>query len=831
MPVALPRPAVQQHHHHHHQQQQGSGRGKTCPSPIFDARSLRNAKWSSNEDVSSFGRGGRGSSGGGSGADSPFLKADKRRDFKPVNFDSNSLKRNNSGKENVSGNSQNSQNVNPKDSFAWKDKTLDVELKALRDARSKKVETRDGGHLFDQGIQGSLASWNKLPKAPDQEVILLKKAREEKKVRRYLDDNFTNRPELISPNPDHKDDHEAELGSLKKQQYKGTGPKTRDGSASGYASEPELGRVTKTRLGPYKYEEAVESTGTPPRSPPPFSKHESRFEREQRIRVGPVDSYKPGSGTAGSLLYDDRDRALPPPQTSSAQRQYEKERFKVQPGSIKDYSLGRGSLANRERQQGAIPTSPSIKKFHMQSALRDGYESDSSALIRKRDDIPSPRTQTPDEAKLDYNRIQRGGDIPHYGLRMSAPDRAKDAQAVSRYAESEVNIHYRAPIRAEVRDPVPEEELKRRQEEQMRQFYLNIEQRKEEQMREDRLARMHHDTLLPNQKSPVPLNRYADVNGHQEVVTPSAGTPNSTLRSNQGYKMVTRALYNFQPQNHRELGFKKGDIIYVKRQVDSNWYEGERNAMIGIFPTTYVEVIPEGEVSSLRSNKRTAYTAAASPSSSQGQQEGQGKVKFNFHAQTPMELSLVKGEMVTLTRRIDRNWFDGRIGNRKGIFPVSYVDVICEPGITRTRSPPKPVSAPAAHSHLKDAAPLSHYVPPDLNINAPIRDQQQQQQQRSSSTGMAQQHFSQSSSTTTKTTKMMSSSSQQKEVHTVDARSEPMPYRALYNYKPHNDDEVELAEGDLLYVMEMCDDGWFVGTSQRTGIFGTFPGNYVERAA
>ena len=43
--------------------------------------------------------------------------------------------------------------------------------------RSKKLETRDGGHVFDQGIQGSLASWNKLPKAPDQEVILLKKAR------------------------------------------------------------------------------------------------------------------------------------------------------------------------------------------------------------------------------------------------------------------------------------------------------------------------------------------------------------------------------------------------------------------------------------------------------------------------------------------------------------------------------------------------------------------------------------------------------------------------------------------------------------------------------
>ena len=55
-------------------------------------------------------------------------------------------------------------------------------------------------------------------------------------------------------------------------------------------------------------------------------------------------------------------------------------------------------------------------------------------------------------------------------------------------------------------------------------------------------------------------------------------------------------------------------------------------------------------------------------------------------------------------------------------------------------------------------------------------------------------------------------------------------YRALYNYVPQNDDEVELKEGDIVYVMEKCDDGWFVGTSQRTGIFGTFPGNHVSKA-
>jgi len=35
---------------------------------------------------------------------------------------------------------------------------------------------------------------------------------------------------------------------------------------------------------------------------------------------------------------------------------------------------------------------------------------------------------------------------------------------------------------------------------------------------------------------------------------------------------------------------------------------------------------------------------------------------------------------VVLTRRVDENWYEGRIGNRKGIFPISYVEVITEPG-------------------------------------------------------------------------------------------------------------------------------------------------------
>ena len=213
----------------------------------------------------------------------------------------------------------------------------------------------------------------------------------------------------------------------------------------------------------------------------------------------------------------------------------------------------------------------------------------------------------------------------------------------------------------------------------MRKFYEDIEQKKEQELLQDMQNRKHHDTLLPTQKSPIPLNRYEDATNDGTVTTPQ-----STLNrggTNATYKMVARALYNFQAQNYRELSFKKGDLIYVRRQVDDNWYEGERNAMIGIFPVTYVEVVPNESVNTLRSTKSQISNSTLQRNNETA--EGKGKAKFNFQAQTPMELSLIKGEMVILTRRVDANWYEGRIGSRKGIFPSSYVDVLLEPGEPR----------------------------------------------------------------------------------------------------------------------------------------------------
>ncbi|XP_034860116.1 sorbin and SH3 domain-containing protein 2 isoform X7 [Mirounga leonina] len=236
-------------------------------------------------------------------------------------------------------------------------------------------------------------------------------------------------------------------------------------------------------------------------------------------------------------------------------------------------------------------------------------------------------------------------------------------------------------------------------------------------------------------------------------------------------KLPAKAVYDFKAQTSKELSFKKGDTVYILRKIDQNWYEGEHHGRVGIFPISYVEkLIPPEKAQPARP-----------PPPAQPGEIGEAIAKYNFNADTNVELSLRKGDRVILLKRVDQNWYEGKIPgtSRQGIFPVSYVEVVKKNTTKGAEDYPDP---PTPHSYSSD------------RIHS------------------------------------LSSNKPQRPVFTHEnIQGGGEPFQALYNYTPRNEDELELRESDVIDVMEKCDDGWFVGTSRRTKFFGTFPGNYVKR--
>ncbi|XP_067672543.1 uncharacterized protein [Haliotis asinina] len=410
--------------------------------------------------------------------------------------------------------------------------------------------------------------------------------------------------------------------------------------------------------------------------------------------------------------------------------------------------------------------------------------------------------------------------------------------------------------------PVSEKDRRRRQEDEayrkrrLEQLYDEERQRKIRQEAADMEARKHSDFFTPSQKSPIPLDRYSEESlGGGPTTIPSPSVPPERRRGFQ-IQGKGKVLYNFTAQNPRELSLRKGDTVYLIRQIDKNWLEGERHGRVGIFPISYVEVM-----TSIEAAKMAAMQA-----------EGQGQAKYNFTAHTSVELSLRKGEFVVLLRRIDENWYEGKIGTRQGIFPVSYVDIIREPSTPMVTPAPSVITTPMTGTRRGtpemlspvsyDAAPTPPPQPspsafaqrsPTLSYGyrqpspggprsqssqlSPMLDQDFRSLPRSvqQSPTIGRKQVS-PSSTIPRYGAPSQSDRNPLSNHDFTIKSKVSDddlaikrYRALYAYRPQNEDELELNEGDEVYVSEKCDDGWYVGTSTRTGQFGTFPGNYVQQ--
>ncbi|XP_050355451.1 E3 ubiquitin-protein ligase SH3RF1 isoform X1 [Nymphalis io] len=135
-----------------------------------------------------------------------------------------------------------------------------------------------------------------------------------------------------------------------------------------------------------------------------------------------------------------------------------------------------------------------------------------------------------------------------------------------------------------------------------------------------------------------------------------------------------RAMYDFISKELGDLSFKKGETIILHKKLDPFWYHGECSGRTGMFPITYVQVVVPLPVA----------TALC-------------KALYDFRMSAPDEegcLAFDKGAIITVHRRVDENWAEGRLDQRVGIFPIAFVELN------------------QAASHLMNGAPLNRPVPP-----------------------------------------------------------------------------------------------------------------------
>ncbi|XP_062480463.1 sorbin and SH3 domain-containing protein 1 isoform X12 [Pezoporus occidentalis] len=275
------------------------------------------------------------------------------------------------------------------------------------------------------------------------------------------------------------------------------------------------------------------------------------------------------------------------------------------------------------------------------------------------------RESEPDPAGLEnerqiYKSVLEGGDIPFQGLsglkRPSSSVSTKDSESPRHFAP----VDYME---------TPEEIIRRRHDD--KEKLLEDQRRLKREQEEADIAARRHTGVIPTHHQFITNERFGDLLNVDDTAKRKSG---SEMRP-------ARAKFDFKAQTLKELPLQKGDIVYIYKQIDQNWYEGEHHGRVGIFPRSYIELLPPAEKAHPKK-----------PSPLQVLEYGDAIAKFNFNGDTQVEMSFRKGERITLIRRVDENWYEGRISgtNRQGIFPVTYVEVLKRPVVKNAIDYPDP---------------------------------------------------------------------------------------------------------------------------------------------
>ncbi|XP_029388492.1 sorbin and SH3 domain-containing protein 1 isoform X25 [Mus pahari] len=347
-------------------------------------------------------------------------------------------------------------------------------------------------------------------------------------------------------------------------------------------------------------------------------------------------------------------------------------KYRAEPKSIYDYQPGKSSVLTNEKMSSAVSPTPDI------TSEPPGYiySSNFHAVKRESDGTPGGLASLENERQI-YKSVLEGGDIPLQGL--SGLKRPSSSASTK---DSESPRHF---IPADYLEST--EEFIRRRHDDKEKLLADQRRLKREQEEADIAAR-RHTGVIPTHHQFITNERFGDLLNIDD-----------TAKRKSGLEMrPARAKFDFKAQTLKELPLQKGDIVYIYKQIDQNWYEGEHHGRVGIFPRTYIELLPPAEKAQPRKLAPV-----------QVLEYGEAIAKFNFNGDTQVEMSFRKGERITLLRQVDENWYEGRIPgtSRQGIFPITYVDVLKRPLV---KTPVDYIDLPYSSSPSRSATVSPQYT-------------------------------------------------------------------------------------------------------------------------
>ena len=92
---------------------------------------------------------------------------------------------------------------------------------------------------------------------------------------------------------------------------------------------------------------------------------------------------------------------------------------------------------------------------------------------------------------------------------------------------------------------------------------------------------------------------FVDISAELIDKLPQSEPSETVSKSSQGecneleLDLYCKALFDFISDVPVDLSFHAGDIIKIKKKVGEEWFEGEINGHVGMFPAAYVEMVKD----------------------------------------------------------------------------------------------------------------------------------------------------------------------------------------------------------------------------------------------